>query len=506
LAIVESLGKLAQVEATDVSWWTTTSRAILNYDGTWEDYASLWRTQPNVRTVVSFLARNIAQLGIKTYKRSGDAERTHVPSHPLARLLRKPNPWTTRFRLVYELVSDMAIYENALWLKVRDPASSTPWLIALPPEKVQPDGGDWFRCSHYKLTGRLGEYVVAADQLVHFRLPSPVDRRWGTAPLETLRRILAEDSAAGAYRESYWRNSARFETVLSHPGALSADASARLRADWEALYTGAANSGRTAILEEGMKVEPLSFNARDSQYLEVRKLSREEVAAAYHIPPPMVGVLDHATFSNITEQHRMLYQDTLGPWLAMISEEIELQLLPDLEAKPDDFYIEFNLEEKIRGSFEEQTTALVSSVGGPWMTRNEARALLNRPPVPGGDELIVPLNLGAPVKPGDATRTPPALGAASASVVAKFLARQKTSVLSAIATRGGFSPDAAGGTVRWRKELLDDLTLAGETIDPRFVLSLVGRTYDALAHAAKNGQEYGAVFDALITEATKGVE
>jgi phage portal protein BeeE len=52
----------------------------------------------------------------------------------------------------------------------------------------------------------------------------------------------------------------------------------------------------------------------------------------------MVGILDHASFSNITEQHKMLYQDTLGPWLTMIQEEIALQLIPDFEAKPDEFY------------------------------------------------------------------------------------------------------------------------------------------------------------------------
>ena len=44
-----------------------------------------------------------------------------------------------------------------------------------------------------------------------------------------------------------------------------------------------------------------------------------------------------------------------------------------------------------------------SAVGGPWMTRNEARARLNLPPVEGGDELIVPLNViaGGQASPND---------------------------------------------------------------------------------------------------------
>lgn len=125
----------------------------------------------------------------------------------------------------------------------------------------------------------------------------------------------------------------------------------------------------------------------------MRKLSREEVAAAYYIPPPMIGILDHATFSNITEQHKMLYQDTLGPWLAMFAEEFALQLIPDLTTGSDRVYVEFNLREKLTGAFEQRAASIQTAVGGPWMTINEARALDNRPPVDGGDELIRPLNV-----------------------------------------------------------------------------------------------------------------
>jgi HK97 family phage portal protein len=112
------------------------------------------------------------------------------------------------------------------------------------------------------------------------------------------------------------------------------------------------------------------------------------------MPPPMVGILDHATFSNITEQHKMLYQDTLGPWLSMIQDEIALQLIPDFEpVRPGRFYVEFNLREKLTGSFEERSGSIQKGVGAPWMTVNEARAMENRPPIEGGDELVRPLNV-----------------------------------------------------------------------------------------------------------------
>jgi hypothetical protein len=58
-------------------------------------------------------------------------------------------------------------------------------------------------------------------------------------------------------------------------------------------------------------------------------------------------------------------------------EEIELQLLPDSRRHQPNVYVEFNLAEKMKGSFEEQATSLQTAVGAPWMTRNEARARQN---------------------------------------------------------------------------------------------------------------------------------
>jgi len=92
----------------------------------------------------------------------------------------------------------------------------------------------------------------------------------------------------------------------------------------------------------------------------------------------MVGILDHATFSNIKEQHKQLYADCLGPWLEMVSEAIELWLLPEA-LDTADVYGEFNIAAKLAGSFEEQATALRLLVGRPLMTGNEGRARLNLP-------------------------------------------------------------------------------------------------------------------------------
>jgi phage portal protein BeeE len=78
---------------------------------------------------------------------------------------------------------------------------------------------------------------------------------------------------------------------------------------------------------------------------------------------PLVGILDNATFSNIREQHKNLYQDSLGPWLAMIEQDIMLQLLPEFDDR-EGVYVEFNIAEKLRDRSRRRTESCKARSGG----------------------------------------------------------------------------------------------------------------------------------------------
>ncbi|MFC5992941.1 phage portal protein [Pseudonocardia hispaniensis] len=407
MAFVVSAGQLATVDKPPLP----APYALALSDTVVQDYATIWRTQPQVRTVVSFLARNIAQLGLHVFRRISDVDRERLTDHPLARMLATPNPTTTRYRMFDALVQDLGIYDRAFWLKVKTTGASPAAVVRLDPRKVTLLGDNPFQADGYRYRGAKGRRDFPADQIVHFHGYSPEDHRDGYSPVETLRRILAEEYQAAVWREQLWRNGARVSGYLKRPVEApqwSKDARARFRRQWQAQYTGdGPQVGGTPILEDGMEFTPAAVTPEQAQYLEARKLTREEVAAAYHIPLPMVQILDHATFSNIREQHKQLYQDCLGPWLQMIAEELQLQLVPEF-ADTGRVYVEFNMHEKLRGSFEEQATQLQMAIGGPFMTRNEGRARLNLPQIDGGDDLIVPLNVltGGQASPQDSAPPP----------------------------------------------------------------------------------------------------
>ena len=89
MPVVVSAGVLVDVQR---EWWPTYGGHgnVRLYDEYNYDYATIYRTQPNVRVCVDFLARNIAQLGLHVFRRVSDTDRERLTDHPLAQVLGKP--------------------------------------------------------------------------------------------------------------------------------------------------------------------------------------------------------------------------------------------------------------------------------------------------------------------------------------------------------------------------------------------------------------------------------
>jgi HK97 family phage portal protein len=440
----------------------------------------MWRTQPYLRTVVTFLARNIAQLGLQTFQRRDEVDRVRLRDGGVVEAFRKPNWATTSYELIYGLVADLALYDTAYWLLSDDPNQR---IVRLPVDWVTPRGGDAIEPSHYDVrVNDRGEVArIEAPQVLAFQGWSPASLYGGASPIHALKELLAEQVQAAKYREAVWRRGGKVGAVLSRPKDApewSDTAREQFKADWDSKFTGnGSRVGGTPLLEDGMTLNRVDFSAHEMEFIEGSRLALNTVASVYHVNPTMIGLLDNANYSNVREFRRMLYGDTLGPILAQLEDRINTFLVPLLDSRAD-VYTEFNIEEKLQGSFEEQTKALQSSVGRPWMTANEARALRNMPAIDGGDELTTPLNVtvGGQASPNDTA--PPSTGneaagdpetksahlfsikakateaqtGAVAKVLRRFLDRQGKSVLAAL----GASTSWWDGK-RWTEELTDDL-------------------------------------------------
>lgn len=467
-----------------------------------EDYVfqkplgKLVEEQPHLRTVVTFLARNVAQLGIHTFERVSETDRQRVRNDPVAMTLQNPNAQMTGYELIERLVSDFATYDEAIWLVVGDLSRPSGWRIQPIPVwwVTKWSGGDIFGpdTMHIRPPGATEDIKVPMENVIRFHGWHPESLSKGMTPITALRQVLAEQIHALIYRDQQWRRAGRFGTVVSRPKEAPTWTAEQKRRFKDALdkklSAESEDAGGSVILEDGMTASRLGFNAHEDQFVEATKLSVTTVAAAYHVNPTMVGVLDNANFSNMREFRRMLYGETLGPLVAMLEDRINTFLVPKLSLR-DNIYVEFNIAEKLQGSFEEQATVISTATGRPWMEANEARARFNLPEHEDGGGLVIPLNVlvGGQSSPQDATpdaiieggpsqtnsatvevkgggkegrsvkaRAPSTYETAAENILKSFYERQSKSVLSQIGAKARKADDWWDED-RWNRELTDDI-------------------------------------------------
>ncbi|MFT9661150.1 phage portal protein [Mycobacteroides abscessus subsp. abscessus] len=365
----------------------------------------LWREQPHLRTVVGFVARNVAQVGLQAFSREDDDGRRRLRDEPLARVLDEPNGEDAQYDLIYATIAALCLYDIAYWYVAQDVSASSGWVIRNIPTRwvIGTTGTTAFGVKGYRVmipntaASSGGWLEIPAEDMLVFKGWHPTDTKLGTSPVASLKSTLAEQIHAQVFRDQVWRRGGRVGNYIYRPADAPnwpEDVRDRWVAQYRDSYSGdnAPKAGGEPLLEDGMELRQARFSAKDEQFIEASKLSLETCAQVYYINPTMIGVLDNANYANVREFRRALYGETLGPPITQLTQRINRFLVPRLDASRRQ-YVEFNLQAKLAGSFEEQAQVLQTSVGGPWMTRNEARAKQNMPAIEGGDQLIQPLNV-----------------------------------------------------------------------------------------------------------------
>lgn len=354
------------------------------------DPDEIYRTQRSVRMVVNFIAKSFAQVQLHAFTTDDKGDRTRLsdPADKLVRLLKSPDQVHTGYEFNLERSKDLALWERYAALKVSQPDGSVK-LVRLPPKL--------WRFKRNKRDEPIG--VVVANEVVELERflwmdGYPAAER---SPMAHLAELLVEERESAKHRVNLWAHGAQIDGVISRPvdaPEWTPTERERWRAGWIAAYTGrgASRAGGTPLLEDGMVYTPAKgFTSRELQQIEARKLATSEVAAAFGIAPQLVGVTGDANYSNVIAYRQMLYDDTLGPLFMQDSQAWNLRMVPDVNAGA---FVEHNVAEKLRLSFEEQAEVLSTAIGGPWLTRAEGRRRQNLPYIEGSDLLIEPLNVG----------------------------------------------------------------------------------------------------------------
>ena len=459
---------------------------VLNYTA-----SKLYQSQDNLKAVVDFLANSIAQLPLNVYTRNDETDRKRDRTSQAARLLWRPNSCMTQFEFIRAIMTEYFVFGTVYVLVLPDADSKAGWQMwPVPSEWVisTQSQNAYAAQSITVVAGNSGNAVeIPSTDFIQFKTYSPGNPGGYVSPISALRQVLQEQIEAGNFRKELWHSSGRLNAQIIRPKDVQPwDEGQRKRfiaAFRESWGAGGSKAGSIPLLEDGMEIKPFQTSFKENQWMESVKLSREACAAAYGVNPSLIWHSDTQTYASSKDNARALYAECLGPVLQMLQQRINAFLLPMVGADSDDTYVEFDLKEKLKGSFEERAQILQAAVGGPWMTRNEARADNNLPPLEGGDELIVPLNVieGGQASPQDthmdeqepmAVESAPKMRAKAeaeklrvkarsskeedekmADVLRAFWKRQGRAVLPKIGAKSAKWWDEN----RWNKELADDI-------------------------------------------------
>lgn len=353
----------------------------------WASYRMIYLTNPWVWAAVNMLSRGIARLPVHVYALNGDGEKERIrgdlpkpgPSSPgerLDQLLQTPTRGS-RFSMIKGTVTERLVLGNSLWEIVRDGSSQPADLDPIRWRDVQRiHEDDVGNVLYYELRRREGEQrsrkLLPAD-VVHFGLGDDPDGSCGISPLQACSATLALHDAVVRHLLGYFENSARMSGHLE-VDKLNADKARELREMITEMYASPENAGK--VLVASGKWTTISDSPDHAQVVELIHNSREEIAAAYAIPPPVLGILDRAIKSNVNELRTQYIRDGIGTWTAEFESTLAAQLLDPVPSWSS-LYAEFELGEQLRPDLEARS--LVYQRMAAVLTIDEIRGMENKP-------------------------------------------------------------------------------------------------------------------------------
>ena len=166
-----------------------------------------------------------------------------------------------------------------------------------------------------------------------------------------------------------------------------------MRESWESVHGGSGNANKTALLEDGVTFKAMAIPPNDAQFLETRRFQIDEIARIFRIPPHLLGSLENATFSNISEQN-VEWSRSIIPWAKRWEAESTYKLLGRQA-----LFTKMNLDTLLRGDIKTRYEAYRVGRQWGWLSANDVLRMEDMNPIgKDGDQYLVAQNMTTPEK------------------------------------------------------------------------------------------------------------
>jgi len=340
---------------------------------------------------IRLLSETIGTLPLQLYRRDGETK-TVDRDNPLYAILHdSPNADQSAAEFIEAIVSCLCLWGNfygeKLYVGTRMVA-----ITQLRPDLMTVRRNQQGRRS-YRYNDPQGARDIDEKDIFHVR-GFGVGGDVGLSPISYARQTMGTALAADEVAAETFRNGLQISGFLKE--AQGTKSTAEQRKELVKLFDdfmGSLNAGKIMPLPHGFDFSPIAMNPEDAQLLQTRRFHVEEICRWFRVPPFMIGHTEKSTSWGTGLEQQMIgfLTFSLRPYLTRIEQAIKKQLIEPADRAT--LYAEFNLEGLLRADSQGRA-ALLSALGqNGYITRNEGRALDNRPPMPGGDVLTVQSNL-----------------------------------------------------------------------------------------------------------------
>ena len=343
-------------------------------------------TLSTVWACTSLVSETIGTLPLHIYKKTANG-RERADDYQLSYILRnKPNTKSTSSVLWQSTVASMLLRGNGI-LKKLTVGNKLVGLQFMPYDKLQIRLDFEGNAEYYEIQSRGISVKIPNKDIV--RIPNfTIDGNWGLSTITYGAKMFANslngmDSANNMFEKGLLQTVA-FKTDKRIRGEQREE----FRKSFEQ-YSGAMNSGKAILLEDGMDVKTVSLNPKDAQLLESRAFSVEEICRWFRVDPSMIGHGNAVSNWGTGLEQKMIgfLTFTLRPILTRIEQAINNELIP-LEDRGI-YYAEFSIDGLLRGDSTSRATFFREMVNAGIMTRDEVRKLENLPPLGGNAEKLM---------------------------------------------------------------------------------------------------------------------
>ncbi|MBA7608082.1 hypothetical protein ES703_15257 [subsurface metagenome] len=371
-------------DLTETLRWEVTPPKTLDYLSSYEK--SLW-----VYASVYRISASASKCPFRVYKRrvTKQGQREELIDKPVNRVLNRPNPYMTRSDLWEATVAYLELAGNTYWELVAEGDKPPEEIYVLRPDRmtVKPQEKKLVSSYVFNVNGR--KIILQPEDVLHFKYFSPISDLYGTSSIAPAEKSIILDLYALAFNATFFKSGARLMGVLETDRHLSEKTYQRLDRKWRERYGGSEKAFRTAILEEGLKYREIASKHTDMEFIQQRKMTREEILGAAGVHPANVGLFEYSSYANAEAQKKLFWEDTMVPKLIKLQETITTFFLPRFGPR---LVGEFDLSviQALQESEETKSKTACSLTDSGIMTRNEARhQFYNLPGTPGGDKITI---------------------------------------------------------------------------------------------------------------------